>query len=173
MTNARRSGRISKEVPVILLGTDTNGRVFSEETTTLVLSRHGAGILSHHKLAPDEILTLRQVGFNPEAEARLVGQMGQHGSAYVYGVEFADPHANFLACRISPIDRFRRFAWHCFARMQPLRRSGRRPAERNCCRLLRRQRLYLALLRCVRTLDKLAQGEARYAACSLGADPGL
>jgi hypothetical protein len=28
-----------------LLGTDTSGRVFSEETTTVVLSRHGAGIV--------------------------------------------------------------------------------------------------------------------------------
>jgi len=95
MSKARRSGRISKQVPVLLLGTDTSGRVFSEETSTLVLSRHGAGILSHNKLAPDERLTLRQVGFSPEAEARLVGQIGQQGDAYVYGIEFTDSNINF------------------------------------------------------------------------------
>ena len=87
---------------MILLGTDTNGRVFSEETTTLVLSRHGAGIISRYKLAPDEILTLRRVGFNPEAEARLVGQMGQQGNEYVYGVEFNDPDVNFWQIEFPP-----------------------------------------------------------------------
>jgi hypothetical protein len=38
--------------------TDTLGRVFSEETRTVVLSRHDAGILSKHKIAPDESLSL-------------------------------------------------------------------------------------------------------------------
>jgi len=95
MSGVRRSGRISKQVPILLLGTDTSGRVFAEETRTLVLSRHGAGILSRYKLAPDEVLTLRRVGFTPEAEARLVGRIGQQGDAYVYGVEFSDPAVNF------------------------------------------------------------------------------
>jgi hypothetical protein len=102
MSKTRRSGRISKQVPVLLLGTDTSGRVFSEETSTLVLSRHGAGILSRNKLAPDERLTLRQVGFNPEAEARLVGQIGQQGDAYVYGIEFTDSNINFWQIEFPP-----------------------------------------------------------------------
>jgi hypothetical protein len=84
------------------LGTDTWGRVFSEETTTLVLSRHGAGILSRHKLTPDERLTLRQVGCSPEAEVRLVAGMGQQGDAYVYGIEFTDPNVNFWQLEFPP-----------------------------------------------------------------------
>jgi len=102
MSKARRSGRISRQVPVLLLGTDTWGRVFSEETSTLVLSRHGAGILSRHKLTPDERLTLRQVGCSPEAEVRLVGGMGQQGDAYVYGIEFTDPNVNFWQLEFPP-----------------------------------------------------------------------
>jgi len=54
MAGVRRSGRISKQVPIVLLGTDTSGRVFSEETHTLVLSLHGAGIRSRNKFAPGE-----------------------------------------------------------------------------------------------------------------------
>jgi len=42
----RRSGRIAKELPIVLLGTDTAGKVFAEETKTVVLSRHGAGVVS-------------------------------------------------------------------------------------------------------------------------------
>ena len=40
------------------LGTDTTGRVFSENTTTVVLSRHGAGIVSRNRRDPDESLTI-------------------------------------------------------------------------------------------------------------------
>ena len=59
MAGVRRSVRIPKEVPIVLLGTDTSGRIFSEETRTLVLSRRGAGIHSRNKFSPDEVLTLR------------------------------------------------------------------------------------------------------------------
>ena len=59
MSGVRRSGRVSRQIPILLLGADTSGRVFSEETHTLVLSRHGGGILSRNKFAPDEVLTLR------------------------------------------------------------------------------------------------------------------
>jgi hypothetical protein len=69
----RRSGHIAKELPVVLLGTDTSSKVFAEETKTVVLSRHGAGVLSRYRFAPDEILTLRLRGTAKEAEVRLVG----------------------------------------------------------------------------------------------------
>jgi len=52
VTRLRRSGRISREIPIVLLGTDTSGRVFSEQTQTPVQSLHGAGILSRYKFAP-------------------------------------------------------------------------------------------------------------------------
>jgi hypothetical protein len=46
----RRSGRVSVAVPILIIGSDAEGRVFSEETHTVVLSRHGAGIVSQYKL---------------------------------------------------------------------------------------------------------------------------
>ena len=97
MGGMRRSGRIAKEIRILLLGTNTSGRVFSEETRTVVLSRHGAGIVSTHKVAPDETLTLRVLGASAstEAEVRLVGPMGEDGRGYIYGVAFADPDFDF------------------------------------------------------------------------------
>jgi hypothetical protein len=102
MGNVRRSGRISKQIPVLLLGTDGLGHVFSEETTTLVLSLHGAGVLSRCKLVPDEILTMRLVGSSREAEVRLVGQMGQQGGANVYGIAFTNPALDFWEMEFPP-----------------------------------------------------------------------
>ncbi len=102
MGGVRRSGRIAKEVRILLLGTDTAGHVFSEETNTVVLSRHGAGIVSRYKLAADEILTLRLFGTSAEAGVRLVGQMGQETRGYTYGVEFLDPDVDFWELRFPP-----------------------------------------------------------------------
>jgi len=105
MTRLRRSGRISREIPIVLLGTDTSGRVFSEETHTLVLSLHGAGILSRYKLAPDEVLTLRLADSNREAEIRLVGSLGEKPRGYVYGVTFRDPDLDFWQMEFPPPDQ--------------------------------------------------------------------
>lgn len=102
MSGVRRSGRISKQLPILLLGTDTSGRVFSEETHTLVLSRHGAGIVARNKFAPDEVLTLRLLDSSREAEVRLVGQLGDHPHGRVYGVAFCDPDLDFWQIEFPP-----------------------------------------------------------------------
>jgi hypothetical protein len=59
MQRKRRSGRIAKKIAIVLLGTDTTGKVLSEETKTVVLSRHGAGVISRYRFSPDELMTLR------------------------------------------------------------------------------------------------------------------
>lgn len=95
MIRNRRSGRIAKELPIVLMGTDTLGKVFAEPTHTVVLSRHGAGIVSSYKFAPDEVLTLRMPGTQKEADVRLVGQIGGEAGRYTYGVAFVDEDLEF------------------------------------------------------------------------------
>jgi PilZ domain len=98
----RRSGRIAKEIPIVLLGTSATGKVFSEETKTVVLSRHGAGIISRYAFAPDEVLTLRLPGSSKEAEIRLIGQIGGEPGRHVYGVAFVDPELEFWPMEFPP-----------------------------------------------------------------------
>jgi PilZ domain len=98
----RRSGRIGKEIRILLIGTDTSGRVFAEETQTVTLSRHGAGIISKHKLAPDGILIFRFLGGSSEASIRLVGQLGEDIRGYIYGVAFVDPNLDFWELKFPP-----------------------------------------------------------------------
>lgn len=95
MQRKRRSGRIAKEIAIVLLGTDTAGKMLSEETKTVVLSRHGAGIVSRYRFSPDELLTLRLPDSSQEAEIRLVGQIGGEPGRYIYGVAFVDPDPHF------------------------------------------------------------------------------
>ncbi len=91
----RRSGRIPKEIAILLVGSDLEGKVFSEQTKTVVLSRHGAGIVSQHKLVPEQELILRRLDTNSETEIRIVGQIGSQSDNYTYGAAFLDPEIDF------------------------------------------------------------------------------
>jgi hypothetical protein len=107
MGSVRRSGRVAKDIRIVLIGTDTSGRVFAEETQTVTLSRHGAGVISKHKLATDGMLILRFLGGNSEASIRLVGQMGEDIRGYVYGVAFVDPNLDFWELKFPPPPKWR------------------------------------------------------------------
>ena len=91
----RRSARIPKEIPILLIGSDLDGRMFSERATTVLLSLHGAGVLSRHKLSPEQELILRWPDKNKETDIRVVGQLGSQNGKHTYGVAFLDPHPHF------------------------------------------------------------------------------
>src|SRR5216684_6934257 len=99
----RSSGRIPKQIPILLIGSDLGGRVFSEHTTTVLLSLHGAGILSRHKLSPEQELILRWTEKNKEAEIRVVGHLGEQSGRHTYGVAFFDPNLNFWEIDFPPV----------------------------------------------------------------------
>ena len=98
----RRSGRIPKEIPIVLIGSDLTGRIFSEQTKTVLLSLHGAGLLSQHKLSPEQEMVLRWPERNKEAEIRVVGEIGEDSGVYTYGVAFFDHVENFWEMEFPP-----------------------------------------------------------------------
>lgn len=87
----RRSSRIAKEVAILLTGSDMEGKGFSEMTKTVLLSRHGAGIVSTYKLYAEQEIIVRYLDTNREAVVRVVGRIGDEGDIYTYGVAFLDP----------------------------------------------------------------------------------
>jgi PilZ domain len=91
----RRSPRIPKELAILLIGSDTRGREFVEQTKTVLLSRHGAGIVSMHKLAVEQELIVILEEYKREAEIRVVGEIGSEGGFYTYGVAFLNPDVDF------------------------------------------------------------------------------
>ena len=98
----RRSGRLFKSVPILLIGSDAEGRVFSEETHTVVLSLHGAGIISNHKLLAEQEIILRSAETNREAEIRVVGEIGSEDGHHTYGVAFLDDDLDFWEMDFPP-----------------------------------------------------------------------
>src|SRR5947208_14564545 len=92
--SVRRSSRIAKEIAILLVGSDMEGKMFSEQTKTVLLSRHGAGIVSQYALSAEQELILRRLDTNKEAEARDVGNLGAQGKTYTYGVAFLNPETD-------------------------------------------------------------------------------
>ncbi|MGC2753140.1 MAG: PilZ domain-containing protein [Candidatus Acidiferrum sp.] len=89
----RRSSRIPKELAILLTGSDMDGKGFSEMTKTVLLSRHGAGIISTYKLSAEQEIIIRYLDTNKEAVVRVVGRIGSEDEIYTYGVAFVD-HSN-------------------------------------------------------------------------------
>lgn len=98
----RRSVRVPKEVAIVLIGCDARGKEFVEQTKTVVLSRHGAGIVSTHELVVEQELIVIQGQSNREAEIRVVGEIGSEGGHYAYGVNFLDPDIDFWGIEFLP-----------------------------------------------------------------------
>jgi hypothetical protein len=104
----RRSGRIPKEIAILVIGCDAVGKGFMEETKTAVVSRFGAGIVSSHKLCVEQEMILVHVESNKEAEIRIVGQIGSAGGSYTYGVAFLNPDLDFWGIEFPPAARLER-----------------------------------------------------------------
>ena len=98
----RRSGRISKQVPILLIGCDSDGRVFSEVTKTVVVSFHGAGIVSANKLIAEQELHIRSMVTNREAAVHVVGEIAEQGGVHTYGVAFLDESLDFWQVEFPP-----------------------------------------------------------------------
>ena len=91
----RRSSRIKEEIPITLIGSDTDGKVFLEHTHTILISLHGAGVVSQYKLSPEQEMLIRLQDCDKEAEVRVIGQIGVKQDSFVYGLAFLQAHPNF------------------------------------------------------------------------------
>lgn len=99
----RRSGRIPQKVPILLIGTDLEGAIFSERTNTILLSLHGASVASKRKLSPEQELVLRWPARHKEADIRVIGQLGTSDHRFAYGVSFFDPQLKFWEVEFPPV----------------------------------------------------------------------
>ena len=86
------------------------GKMFSEQAKTVLLSRHGAGIVSEYKLSPEQELIIRSLETNQEAEVRVVGQLGSQGESYTYGVAFLNQNIDFWGIEFPPVSQSEKVA---------------------------------------------------------------
>lgn len=98
----RRGGRIVCRIAILLFGHDEEGTTFTERTHTVMLSLHGAGILSTHRFAPEQELILRIEETSREAVVRVVGEIATEGELHTYAVAFLDDGLDFWQAEFPP-----------------------------------------------------------------------
>jgi len=70
--DARRSSRIERAVPLLVIGTDKTGQSFLEETSAFSLNLHGCRYASRHEYPIESHVTLQVLGTEGRADARLL-----------------------------------------------------------------------------------------------------
>ena len=91
----RRSCRLALSVPIRVYGTDYRGKDFTEDTTTLVVSLHGAKIRLGRQLLPEQEVRLLSHPTHREALFRVVSKVGGAEGRYTFwGVECLDLEEN-------------------------------------------------------------------------------
>lgn len=99
----RRSDRVYLELEIVISGTDASGRDFVDETRTLVLTRHGAKIVSKVRLVPEQVLLVLCRRTRIETEARVVGRIGEDPEGSYYGIELLALDVNLWGIEFPPL----------------------------------------------------------------------
>jgi len=90
-------------VRIRVIGNDTSGVSFSEETVTVSFSQDGARISLTHPLLSDDIILIRNLANNIEEEFRVVGAFQQvFGDRREWGVEAINPESGIWGIAYAP-----------------------------------------------------------------------
>jgi hypothetical protein len=90
----RRSDRVTLALALEVGGVDADGRKFTENATTELVSRYGCSILTKRRLAAGGLLVLKR-STGQTAHVRVVGQVGIRDHGNVYGTAFAEAQPAF------------------------------------------------------------------------------
>jgi len=99
----RSTDRVALVIPIQIFGADVEGRAYTEEARTLLVSRNGALILVNRNLTPQDEITIRHESTGKEAAAQIVGQVRKEADGFVYGVKLLDPSTNLWDINFLPL----------------------------------------------------------------------
>lgn len=101
--STRRSDRVQLVVPIEVSGMDLKGESFTEQTQTVIISRHGAALVLGRKLTPGLQLTVRRPLAGKEATFQVIREIGKQGDSHVYGVACVDANVNLWDIEFPPL----------------------------------------------------------------------
>ncbi|HLY59726.1 MAG TPA: PilZ domain-containing protein [Terriglobia bacterium] len=100
----RRSERVAKEIPIRVIGFALEKNEFSEDTTTVTLSREGARIKLKQKVVPKSTVRIINLESYKEADFHVVGPSGLQGrEASEWGVEYVESGRNIWGIEIPAV----------------------------------------------------------------------
>lgn len=97
-----RTEKGTLSIPIEVSWTADTGRAFTKKAVALAISRFGAIIAVHHKLATIQQITISCTG-KQDVIAQVVGQIREQYEGYVYGLAFLDPNANPWSAKIPSV----------------------------------------------------------------------
>ncbi len=99
----RRSDRILAPVRIRVIGNDTGGVSFAEETVTVSFNQQGARISLTHALLSDDIVLIKNFENGIEEEFRVVGAFQQTiGDRREWGVAALNPESKIWGVEFAP-----------------------------------------------------------------------
>lgn len=102
ITGKRASDRIELDIPIEVAGADCSGCQFFDRTLAVVIARNGGKIGLERKLVSQQEVTIRCIATGREAEALIVGLLGQTKETYYYGVKFLGEENNIWGVEFPP-----------------------------------------------------------------------
>jgi len=102
----RRSCRIAASIPIRVYAADFRAKEFVEDTTTLVVSHHGARIRLIRQLIPDQEVRVLSLTTRLEAVFRVVSKApDSEGACTSWGIESMSPERNIWGIRFPELQQ--------------------------------------------------------------------
>jgi len=109
----RRSSRVAMDIPVEVYGQSPDGKVFHEETCTLVVNAHGALISLVTEIGLQQMVLLVHKKTRNEIECRVAYRKEIEKGRAEVSIEFVSPSPRFWGIAFPPED------WSRAERKQP------------------------------------------------------
>ena len=113
LSTMRRSSRVAIDIPVEVYGQSLDGKIFHEETRTLVANAHGVLISLATEIGLQQTLLLVHKKTRKEIECRVTYRKETEKGRAEVGIEFVSPSPRFWRIAFPPED------WSWAERKQP------------------------------------------------------
>lgn len=102
---ARRSSRLSLDVPVIVWGLRPDRRTFFEETRTVSIAAHGGLLVLDSQVKPNQRMVIFNRQTQEEMGCRVVHVQESGEGKKKVGIAFEEPISNFWQVSFPPASR--------------------------------------------------------------------
>lgn len=100
----RRSARVTINIPIQVYGQGQDNKIFREETTTSVVSGHGAVIMLNASIVKGQRLVMTNPKKGTEADCHVIYSKPAEMGRSEVAVEFDTPSPNFWGIAFPPPD---------------------------------------------------------------------
>ena len=103
-SDKRRSTRVVIDIPVTVFGQNSDGKIFTEQSSTVKVSAHGALIVMTTDIDSQKPALLMNTKTGSEVQCRVAHRKEIEKCRFEIGFEFASPYPRFWGINFPPVD---------------------------------------------------------------------